>query len=255
MDLGLNGSRVLITGGSKGIGLACARVFLQEGCSVVLASRDATALAAAARDLDGLGPVETCSADLSVGTERERLHARYPAIDILVNNAGAIPGGGLLEFSMERWEQAWALKVMGYIHLTQLYLGAMKTKGAGTIVNIIGAAGRSPRYDYLCGATGNAALMAFTSAVGGRSGDWGVRCFGINPSQTRTDRIVSLSKTKAAATLGDENRWEEVLTGLPLGRLIDPLEIARTAAFLASGACGYVNGTVLDVDGGSAFRG
>jgi 3-oxoacyl-[acyl-carrier protein] reductase len=255
MDLGLNGNRVLITGGSKGIGLACARVFLEEGCSVVLVSRDGAMLEKAASGLQGLGKVETCAADLSKGSERERLKGLYPDIDILVNNAGAIPGGGLLDLTMERWEEAWALKVMGYIHLTKLYLGAMKDKGAGTIVNIIGAAGRSPRYDYLCGGTGNAALMAFTSAVGGKAGDWGVRCFGINPAATKTDRMITLARTKASSILGDENRWEETLTSLPLGRAIDPLEIARTAAFLASPACGYVNGTVLDVDGGGAFRG
>ncbi len=172
-----------------------------------------------------------------------------------MNNAGAIPAGGLLDLSMETWEAAWALKVMGYIHLTQLYLGKMKARGQGAIVNIIGAAGRSPRYNYVCGATGNAALMAFTGAVGGKSSEWGVRVFGINPSQTRTDRIISLSKTKAKDAFGDESRWEEMLKGLPFDRLIEPEEIARTAAFLASPACGYVSGAVLDVDGGQAFRG
>ncbi len=119
----------------------------------------------------GLGAgnrVATCAADLSQGAERERVAAALADIDILVNNAGAIPGGGLLDLAMERWEEAWALKVMGYIHLTQLYLAGMKQRQAGVIVNIIGGAGRSPRYDYVCGGTGNAALMAFTSAVGGQ---------------------------------------------------------------------------------------
>ena len=63
---------------------------------------------------------------------------------------------------MERWTEAWSLKVMGYIHMTQMMLARMKERKAGTIVNIIGSAGRSPRYDYICGATGNAALIAFT---------------------------------------------------------------------------------------------
>ncbi|MET3893735.1 3-oxoacyl-[acyl-carrier protein] reductase [Bosea sp. OAE506] len=255
MDLKLAGRRVLITGGSKGIGAACARVFLAEGCSVVLVARDAARLAATAAALGEANRVTTHAADLSVSAEREAIAAAFPDIDILVNNAGAIPAGGLLDLSMESWEQAWALKVMGYIHLTKLYLGQMKERGAGVIVNVIGGAGRSPRYDYVCGGTGNAALMAFTGAVGGRSPEWGVRVFGINPAQTRTDRIISLSKTRAKIKLGDEERWEEMLTGLPFDRLIEPEEIANAAAFLSSPACGYVSGTVLDVDGGGAFRG
>ena len=144
---------------------------------------------------------------------------------------------------------------MGYVHMTQMMLGRMKERKSGTIVNIIGTAGRSPRYDYICGATGNAALMAFTGAVGGKSVDWGVRVFGVNPAATRTDRIISLSKTRAKTSLGDESRWEEMLTGLPLDRLIETEEIANAAAFLASPACGYVSGTVLDVDGGGHYRG
>jgi 3-oxoacyl-[acyl-carrier protein] reductase len=254
MELGLSGRRVLITGASKGIGAACARVFLDEGCHVVLVARDGARLDAAAEALGSPGKIKTCVADLSMADDRVRVAALHPDIDILVNNAGAIPGGGLLDLDMVAWEAAWALKVMGYIHLTQLYLASMKARGSGAIVNIIGAAGRSPRYDYVCGSTGNAALMAFTGAVGGKSAEWGVRVFGINPSQTRTDRIISVSKARAKAALGDEARWQEMLKGLPFDRLIEPDEIARTVAFLASPACGYVSGTVLDVDGGQAFR-
>ena len=81
-----------------------------------------------------------------------------------------------------------------------------------------------------------------------------VLVFGINPASTRTERMVSLSKTRARDTFGDESRWEEMLTGLPFGRPIEPDEIARAIAFLASPACGYVSGAVLDIDGGGAFR-
>jgi 3-oxoacyl-[acyl-carrier protein] reductase len=255
MDLKLRGKRVLITGGSKGIGLACAKAYLAEGCSVVLVSRDAVQLAMAAGELDaGANMVVTHPADLSQAAARTALAAAYPDIDILVNNAGAIPAGGLLDLTMERWQEAWNLKVFGYIHLTQLYLARMKERKDGVIVNIIGSAGRSPRYDYICGATGNAALIAFTGAAGGKAVDWGVRLFGINPAATRTDRNITLNKTRAKEKFGDENRWEEMLTGLPLDRLIDPMEIANSAVFLSSPACGYVSGTVLDVDGGGAYR-
>ncbi|MDP3544644.1 MAG: short-chain dehydrogenase/reductase [Phreatobacter sp.] len=257
MDLGLAGKKVVVTGASKGIGLACAEVFAAEGAQVVMVARDARRLSAASAELKGRhqGPVEFTTADLSRPADREALWANHRDADILINNAGAIPAGGLLDLSLERWEEAWALKVMGYIHLTKLALGVMKDRGGGVIVNVIGMGGRLPRYDYVCGGAGNAALIAFTGAVGGKSQEWGVRVFGINPAATRTDRIISLSKQKAVAAFGDESRWEEMLTGLPLGRLIEPREIANAAAFLASPACGYVSGATLDVDGGMAFRG
>ena len=255
MDLRLKGQNVLVTGGSKGIGAACAKIFLQEGCNVTIVSRDAAKLDATRAELASFGPIKAFAADLSQSSERERVMTAHPDTTILVNNAGAIPGGGLLDLTMERWTEAWSLKVMGYVHMTQMMLARMKERKSGVIVNIIGGAGRSPRYDYVCGATGNAALMAFTGAVGGKSVDWGVRVFGINPAATRTDRIISLSKTRAKTALGDESRWEEMLSGLPLDRLIDADEIANAAAFLASPACGYVSGTVLDVDGGGHYRG
>jgi NAD(P)-dependent dehydrogenase (short-subunit alcohol dehydrogenase family) len=257
MDLGLRSKKVLITGGTRGIGRACAQTFAEEGCDIVVTGRDNNSVASAVSDLKkGFNvSVTGFAGDLGKAADRQRLFSEVPDVDILVNNAGAIPGGGLLDLTMATWDEAWSLKVNGYIHLTQLYLGMMKTRGSGVIVNIIGGGGRSPRYDYVCGATGNAALMAFTGAVGGKSGDWGVRVFGINPSATKTDRIISLSKARAKVAHGDENRWEDMLSGLPLNRLADPGEIARTAAFLASPACGYVSGATIDVDGGSAFRG
>ncbi|OYX12263.1 MAG: short-chain dehydrogenase, partial [Rhizobiales bacterium 32-66-8] len=159
MDLSLSGRRVLVTGASKGIGAACAKAFLAEGCSVVLAARDAGRLSATAADLAAAvgvpqEAITIWAGDLSQGAERARLFAEIGAVDILVNNAGAIMQGGLLDLTMAQWDEAWALKVMGYIHLTQLYLGAMKDAGAGTIVNIGGNGGRNPRYGYVCGAAG-----------------------------------------------------------------------------------------------------
>jgi 3-oxoacyl-[acyl-carrier protein] reductase len=259
MKLDLEHKHVLITGGSKGIGLASARTFLAEGARVTLVARNAAQLEAAKASLVQSGASEAAiailAADLSQSAERHRVHEAVRDVDVLINNAGAIPGGGLLDLSMEAWEQAWALKVMGYIHLTQLTLADMKQRKSGIICNIIGSAGRNPRYDYVCGATGNAALMAFTSAIGGKSVDWGVRVFGINPSPTKTDRMITLNKAKAKEMFGDENRWQDVPADRPLGRMIEPEEIANLAAFLASNACGYVSGTVIDVDGGLSFRG
>ncbi len=256
MDMGLAGKRVLITGSSKGIGFACAESFAREGADIVLVGRDAATLAAAADRLRGTAQVrvEAVAADLSNAEERERLHAAQPAIDILVNNAGAIPGGRLQDIPMARWQQAWDLKVMGYIHLCQLYLPGMEAKRAGVICNIIGMAGRAPRMGYICGGVGNAALIAFTTALGGATQAMGVRVFGISPAATRTERMESQARSTAKLKFGDESRWAETLTGLPFGRPIEPQEIGDLAVFLSGPRGGYVNGTVVDVDGGAMFR-
>jgi NAD(P)-dependent dehydrogenase (short-subunit alcohol dehydrogenase family) len=257
MKMELGGKRVLVTGGSKGIGLACGMAFAAEGCDVILASRDAAALEQAAGAIRARHNVAVAvhPGDLSRPEERAALHAAHPEIDVLVNNAGAIPGGTVHDIALDRWIEAWNLKVFGYIHLTQLYLPMMERRRDGVIVNIIGMAGRAPRADYICGAAGNASLIAFTAALGGRSTDSGVRVVGIAPGATMTDRIITLSKSRAKTKHGDEGRWQEMLSGLPLGRAGKPEEIAELAVFCASPRGGYLSGTTLDVDGGAQFRG
>jgi NAD(P)-dependent dehydrogenase (short-subunit alcohol dehydrogenase family) len=257
MDMELRGKRVLVTGGSKGIGLHCGLAFAAEGCDVILASRDGAALEAAAGQIRGRHNVNVAvhAGDLSKPADRVALHAAYPDIDILVNNAGAIPGGTVHDIALDRWIEAWNLKVFGYIHLTQLYLPAMEARKDGVIVNIIGMAGRAPRADYICGAAGNASLIAFTAALGGQTPDSNVRVLGIAPGATMTDRIITLSKSRAKTKFGDEGRWQEMLAGLPLGRAGKPEEIAELAVFCASPRGGYLSGTTLDVDAGAQFRG
>ncbi len=257
MDMELAGKRVLVTGGSKGIGLACAQAFAAEGCDLVLASRDAAALEAAAggiRARHNVG-VAVQAGDLSRPEARRALAEAHPEIDVLVNNAGAIPGGTIHDIGLERWQEAWALKVFGYIHLTQLYLPRMEARRDGVIVNVIGMAGRAPRADYICGAAGNASLIAFTAALGGKAPDSNVRVVGIAPGATMTDRIITLSKSRAKTKWGDEGRWQEMLSGLPLGRAGKPEEIADLAVFCASPRGGYLSGSTLDVDAGAQFRG
>ncbi|HUC49183.1 MAG TPA: short-chain dehydrogenase/reductase [Xanthobacteraceae bacterium] len=256
MDLELAGRSVLVTGASKGIGLACAQSFAREGAKVVITGRDASRLISAANTLKAIIPdVATFVGDLAVAAERNRLFAAHPAVDVLVNNAGAIPGGNLLDLTLEQWTQSWQLKVFGYIHLTKLYLDAMKRRGGGVIVNVIGMAGQEPRWDYVCGSVGNAGLIALTKAVGAKSVEWNVRVVGINPSPTRTDRIEALLRKKALDRFGDEARWRDGLSALPFGRMAEVSEIADLAVMLASPRASYLSGTVIDVDAGQSYKG
>jgi NAD(P)-dependent dehydrogenase (short-subunit alcohol dehydrogenase family) len=258
VDLGLAGQRVLVTGGSKGIGAAVAFAFAAEGARVIVVARGKDTLEQTAGEIRRKhnADVRAHAADLSQAATRQALKQAFPDVDILVNNAGAIPGGGIADLTMERWQEAWALKVFGYIHLTQLYVAAMKQRRSGTIINIIGMGGRAVRPDYICGAAGNAALIGFTNALGAETPDYGVRMFGINPAATMTDRIITLSKTRAKARFGDENRWQETLNAdrLPFGRIKRPDEVAALAVMLAAPQVQYLSGTVIDMDGGRRWR-
>lgn len=258
MDLGLEGKQILITGGSKGIGRAVAHAFAAEGASIVITSRTQTMLEEAAGEVRRKHNAKVAAhpADLSDAGARTRLHQAFPDVDILVNNAGAIPGGGIADVSMERWQEAWQLKVFGYIHLCQLYVAKMKARKSGTIINIIGMGGRAVRPDYICGAAGNGALIGFTNALGAETPDYNVRVFGINPAATLTDRIIALSKTRARTRFGDESRWEEVLNAgkLPFGRIKAAEEVAALATMLSAPQVHYLSGIVIDMDGGGQWR-
>jgi NAD(P)-dependent dehydrogenase (short-subunit alcohol dehydrogenase family) len=254
MDLQLAGKRVVVTGASKGIGFAIAEAFAAEGCAVLLCARAPEAAAERLR-AQYQAPIQALAADLSRPEEREKLHAAAAGADILVNNAGAIPSGGIADITMARWMEAWQLKVFGYFHLTQMFLAEMRARRSGVIVNIIGMAGRAWKPGYIAGTAGNAALIAFTSAVGAEAQKDGVRVFGINPAVTRTDRMETQARFRAAQALGDAERWREMVTGLPFDRPIEPAEIAAMAVFGASPRAGYLAGTVIDIDGGGQFKG
>jgi 3-oxoacyl-[acyl-carrier protein] reductase len=258
MDLGLAGKSVLISGGSKGIGLAVAHAFAAEGASIVITSRDKAVLESAAGEVRRMhnAKVTAHPADLSDASQRIRLHQAFPEVDILVNNAGAIPGGGIADISLERWQEAWSLKVFGYIHMCQLYVAKMKARKAGAIINIIGMGGRAVRPDYICGAAGNAALIGFTNALGAETPNYNVRVFGINPAATMTERIINLSKQRAKNRFGDESRWEEALGAdkLPFGRIKTAEEVAALATMLSAPQVHYLSGIVIDMDGGGQWR-
>jgi len=257
MDLGLKGRTALVTGASKGIGLAVARQLAAEGCGVHLVSRTLADLEAAR---DGIAarnrvPVTVHAVDLAARGSAETLGATCQDIDILVNNAGATPRGTLEEVDEDRWRKAFDLKVFGYVNMSREFYRRMKARRRGVIINIIGNGGERVDYGYIAGAAGNAALMAFTRALGAGSIDYGVRVVGVNPGPVATERLVGLMRKEAESRFGDAERWREFEQGFPLGRSATVEEIAATVALLASDLSAYTTGTIVTIDGGLAHRG
>ena len=246
MDLGLKGKSVLITGASKGIGLACAKAFAAEGSTVHLAARSADLLANAQKDIQSRYGVQAhCHVcDLRAEGAVKKLADSCADVDILVNNAGDIPGGSIEAVDEARWRHAWELKVFGYINLTREMLARMKPRKRGVIVNVVGMAGVTHPSEYICGAMGNAGLEAFTKAVGKGSIEYGVRVLGMHPPATRTDRIISLYKTIAKQKFGDESRYDELLQQQ---RMIEPEQVADTVVFFASERAAHLSGVMLNL--------
>src|SRR6185437_5505459 len=237
---------------SKGIGLAAARAFATEGCNLHLAARSADALDAARRELvDAHGvAVDVHVIDLSSGANVVELGRRCCGVDILINNAGEIPSGPLESLSEEALRRGYDVKLFGYMLLTREIYAAMKARRSGVIVNDIGNSGENFAANYIAGSTANAALMAFTRALGGQSLDFGVRVVGVNPGPVETERMVKINKRRALDWYGDESRWQELRDKYPGGRPASAEEVADLMVFLASPRAAYITGTIVTIDGG-----
>ena len=239
MDLNLRNKTVLITGGSKGIGLACAKEFAAEGCNLHLVSRTKEDLENAKKEIEAEHGVQIM------------IHV----LDILVNNAGAIPAGDIQAVEEDRWRAAWDLKVFGYINMTRRYYPLMKDAGGGVIMNIIGLAGVRVDRNYIAGSAGNASIIGFTHAMGAHALDEGMRVLGVCPGAVQTERITTMLKTRAKDEKGDENRWQDYFSGMPLNRPALVEEVADVVVFLCSERASWLTGTTINLDGGVANRG
>jgi NAD(P)-dependent dehydrogenase (short-subunit alcohol dehydrogenase family) len=256
MDLQLRGKKILITGASHGIGEGRAETFAEEGCDLHLVARSGARLEALARRLREERGIAVVVQEQDIAAEgaAAAISAAAGRIDVLVNNAGAIPGGDLWQVDADDWRKGWEVKVFGYIDLCRTFYAQMKAAGGGVILNNIGNGGENFDFRYIAGSTGNAALMAFSRALGGRSLDDGIRVVGINPGPVATDRIAKIMKTRAREQWGDESRYTELLAAYPLGRAASVREVADLFAFLASPRSAYTSGTIVTIDGGLTSR-
>ncbi len=257
MRIDLSGRSALVTGGSRGIGLAVARGLAACGCDLHLNARSQDDLEAARRRIQSESDVAVTlqPGDLAEPTVLDAVARACADVDILVNNAGAVPSGPIEDVSDAEWRAGFDLKVFATVSLTREIYVAMKARRAGVIVNVIGNCGERPDPEIIVGTLANTGLMGFTRALGAASPTFGVRVLGVNPGPTATERLVMLMQRKSQDRTGDPERWQELTAPLPFGRAATPEEVANLVVFAASDAASYVSGTVLTVDGGVAARG
>ena len=256
MDLQLHDSLVLVTGGSKGIGLAVARVALEEGARVALVSRSQDNLDVAAASLDAGDRVTTYAADLQDAPQAldvvARVEQQAGPVEVLVNSAGAARRTPFAELEAAAWHDAMQAKFFSYVHVIDPVVKLMAERGRGSIVNVVGFGGKLAAPTHLAGGAANAALMLVTAGLAHAYGPSGVRVNAVNPAGTLTERLGE--GIRAAARLEgitEDEALARQTAGAPLGRLADPREVAETVVYLASARASYVNGAVVSMDGGA----
>ena len=257
MDLGLEGAIAFVTGASKGIGKATARLLAQEGCQVAITARGDELLQRTAAELasETGGEVIPLQGDMSVVEDVERTVAetigRFGRIDILVTCAGSSPGGLLENLTEDDWFGSLNLKFMGYVRTCRAVVPHMREVGSGSIVLVVGNDGLKPSYWEMTAGVANAADINFASSLAEQYGPLGIRVNTVNPGPVNTERWDGLEKAFARDKGIDQDAAHELAIGsLPLGRICEPEEVANLVAFLASPRASYLNGAHIPMDGG-----
>ena len=259
MDLQLEHQHILITGGSKGIGLACALGFLREGARVSLVSRDQANLDQAQRTLGeqlqgASARVAIYAADLKLPSEAiealDAAEANFGPVDVLVNSAGAAKRTPPDLLDAMVWHEAMEAKYFTTIHMIDPVVKRMGQRGRGAIVNIVGAGGKVASPVHMPGGAANAALMLVSAGMAVAYAPRGVRVNAVNPGLTLTTRLQEgLAVDAKAQGIDMDEALKRATARLPLGRIATPEEIANAVVFLASSKASYITGAILAMDG------
>ena len=254
MDLALKDKKVLITGGSKGIGLACAKAFVAEGAKVALVSRSQANLDAAKKSV---GNAYTIAADLvdpaAAAAMVERVEKEFGPIDILVNSAGAAKRTDADDLTPAAWRAGMDAKYFSYINVIDPLIKKMGKRGKGVVINVIGAGGKVASPTHLAGGAANAALMLATAGLAYAYASKNVRVIGLNPGVTKTERVAEGLKAEAKrANVSEEQAYKQMVARLPMGKPAEPEELADIVVFAASERGRYLNGANISTDGAAS---
>ena len=259
MDLGLSGKACIVTGATRGIGLATARMLALEGACVLLVARDEEALAAACREIGGGERVSGLAADVTDPGDAERIVAlceeRFGAVDVLVNNAGTSFVRSLEELTDEDWQSQWELHVMGPMRLMRAAGPRMAGGGGGRIVNVCSSAGKRPSLTNPAYAVTKAAQLSLSRVFADRYASDGVLVNAVAPGAVTSPLWTAAGglADQAAALKGisKEEALRAQAAKIPLGRLAEPDEIAAVIVFLCSARASTVTGAAWSADGGT----
>lgn len=256
MDLHLNDKVALVVASSKGLGKAIAGQLADEGCDVMLTSRDARQLAATQAELlqTATGRVEYHPCDITSADEIDALvkatRQRLGPIDILINNAGGPPGGGFEVHDDTVWQMAFELNLLSYVRMIRAVLPDLKIKG-GRIINITSSSIKQPIPSLILSNVYRMGLLGLGKSLAEELAPDNILVNTVGPGRIATDRTAYLDQLKADKRgISREEIKEESLRNIPLKRYGDPVEFARVVAFLASDASSYVTGASIMVDGG-----
>jgi 3-oxoacyl-[acyl-carrier protein] reductase len=247
----------LVTGGSEGIGKGIARVLAREGCDVAICARRQNVLETTAAEIrtEFGRKVLAVPADLTRTADAENFvntSAReLGRIDILVNNAGSAPGGIIEVLDEAAWMQGLQLKFMGYVRCLKAALPIMKKQGGGRVVNLIGNDGVKESYWEIVPGACNAAGQNLTRALAGQYGRFNISFVAVNPGPVRTERWAGLVAAMARDMKLPHAEADQLAPrSIPLGRIAEVEEVANLVAYLASPLAHFVNGSMIEIDGG-----
>lgn len=247
----MRGKRVLITGGSKGLGLACAKAFLAEGAKVAISSRSAENLAAATKVLGDVLAIAANLSDAEAAAEMVReVEAKLGPIDVLVNSAGAARRAPPDELTPAKWRDAMDAKFFTYINVIDPVVKLMAKRKTGVIINLNGVGGKIGTPTHLAGGAANAALMLVSAGLAVAYAKDGVRVVGITPGLFKTERVrAGMAAEAKMMNVTVDEAMKHAESRVPMGRFGDPDEIGAMTVFLASDRAAYTTGSNITMDG------